>query len=393
MVLLYAYSSFKWRGLTQHLRSVIDRMFQKSLWPTLLDSDSVASKGVHKRVSILSYISIIGTVLLLATGIVTPLGLSEGIRGGLVQNPHFKYAPDSSLFGLGTPSRGAYSLSRLCGSWLLQVCPGQTDTGGLTTYKNSTTWGLDTGPNDTGWIDAKIPKNITEIFTSADGAYGVGVANVFDIQYRTFQFKVYNDSQKRINNGEPYVQGQMRFFESLVLNNRYDVVEGLVVDTKKAGVGFRNHTIPANTRFGASWGETLLWVEPLTACVNNNLTVDYTIGDDGLMDLRLTDRGGFMNLPQTAPPPLDRDVSQTEPALYARAYKGAFTLNIDYAVFFNLSFKNVSRQYGTSYNFNQTDSLFYSLYPDISSPWKIGTNPLPGNASTVTQLLSIAAVD
>lgn len=359
-------------------------MFQKSLWPTLLDSDSVASKGVHKRVSILSHISIIGTVLLLVTGVVTPLGLSEGIRGSLVQNPQFEYAPDSSLFGLGTPSRAAYSLSRLCGSFVLQVCPGQTDTGGLTTYKNSTTWVLDTGANDTGWIDAKIPKNITEIFTSADGAYGAGVANVFDIQYRTFQFKVYNNSQQRnINNGALYVQGQMRFFESLVLNNRYDVVEGLVVDTKKGGVGFRNHTIPANIRFGASWEETLLWVEPLTACVNNNLTVDFTIGDTELMDLRLTDRGGFMNLPQTAPPLLDRDLSQTVPALRAHAYGGAFTSNIDYAVFFNLSFKNVSRQYGTSYNFSRRNPLFYSLLPDSSSPWTIGTDPLSRDASTV----------
>lgn len=369
-------------------------MFQKSLWPTLLNSDSVASKGIHKRVSILSYISIIGTILLLVTGIVTPLGLSEGIRGSLVRNPHFKYAPDSSLFGLGTPSREAYSLSRLCGSFLLQVCPGQTDTGGLTTYKNSTTWVLDTGANNTGWIDAKIPKNITEIFTSADGAYGAGVANVFDIQYRTFQFKVYNNSQQRnINNGTLYVQGQMRFFESLVLNNRYDVVEGLIVDTKKGGVGFRNHTIPSDIRFGASWEETLLWVEPLTACVNNNLTVDFTIGEKGLVDLRLTDRGGFMNLPQTVPPLLGRDVSQTVPALHSHAYNGAFTLNIDYAVFFNLSFKNVSRQYGTSYNFNRTDPLFYSISTNPSSPWTISTDSLSGGAGTVAQLLSIAAVD
>lgn len=364
-------------------------MFQKSLWPVLLNSDSVASKGIQKRVSVLSYISIVGTVLLLVTGVVTPLGLTEGIRESQLQNPRFEYAPDSSLFGLGTPQRGAYSLSRMCGSFTLQVCPGQTNTGGLTTSKNSTGWGLNTGPTGSGWIDAQIPRNITEVFTSADGAYGAGVANVFDIQYRTFQFKAYNDSQKRnVNNGASYVQGQMRFFESLVLNNRYDVVEGLIVDTKKGGIGFRNHSIPVNVRFGASWEETLLWMEPLTACINNNLTVDYTIGDTELINLRLTDRGGFMNLSWHVPPLLDRDVSQTDPALYAHAHNGAFTTNVDYALFFNLSRLNVSRVYGTSYNLSRTNPLFYSILPDVSSPWTIGADPLARAASTVLTSLN-----
>jgi len=32
--------------------------------------------------------------------------------------------------------------------------------------------------------------------------------------------------------------------ESLVLNNTFQPVEGLIVDTVNSGIGFRNHTVP-----------------------------------------------------------------------------------------------------------------------------------------------------
>jgi hypothetical protein len=89
--------------------------------------------------------------------------------------------------------------------------------------------------------------------------------------------------------------------QSLILNNDTEAVEGLVVDTKQGGIGFRNHTIPMDFKHGATWTEDLLFVEPETVCININLTIDYTIkrndtGTYNIGDVLLTDRGGFANL-------------------------------------------------------------------------------------------------
>lgn len=323
--------------------------------------------------------------MLLVAGVVTPLGLSEGIRSSPLNNPRFEYAPDISWFGHGSAPRGEYTISRLCGSRLLQSCPGQTSTNGLRTFRNDTTWAVDTA-NGTGWIDSRIPRNITEIFTSADELYGSGVANAFDIQYRSFEITRHNDSTTRnIDNGQPVTAGISRFLGSLLLNNRYDIVEGLIVDTKKGGVGFRNHTVPIHTSLGASWDETLLWMEPLTTCVSNNLTIDYTIADKNeLLDfsnLRLTDHGGFMDtLARPVPPFINRDDSQTEPDLHQRASNGASYSNLLYAMYFNLTTKNITRRYGTTYRIpsNYDPSYESPPFPLPSSLdlWAIVQNPL-----------------
>jgi hypothetical protein len=113
----------------------------------------------------------------------------------------------------------------------------------------------------------------------------------------------------------------------LILNNATQAVEGLVVDTQKGGIGFRNHTAPINLPHGATWSEDLLFVEPGTSCVNLNFTLDFqvSVNDNAssIVDVvYLTDRGGFVNLNHTYPF-YDRSDSQRNPDLPGKAYKVA----------------------------------------------------------------------
>ncbi|KAL8721861.1 MAG: hypothetical protein Q9225_001538 [Loekoesia sp. 1 TL-2023] len=62
-------------------------------------------------------------------------------------------------------------------------------------------------------------------------------------------------------------------------------VEGLVVntvhsgDTVRGGIGLRNHTVPSGLPYGGRWSEDLLWIEPVTACVDTNLTFHFSLAD------------------------------------------------------------------------------------------------------------------
>lgn len=62
-------------------------------------------------------------------------------------------------------------------------------------------------------------------------------------------------------------------------------LEGLIVDTKLDGIGFRKHGIPSMNHFGYVWTEDLLWVQPETSYVNTNLALDFTISNSPLNDI------------------------------------------------------------------------------------------------------------
>jgi hypothetical protein len=88
--------------------------------------------------------------------------------------------------------------------------------------------------------------------------------------------------------------------ESLILRNGIFAVGGLIVDMDTPGIGLWNHTLPADAPNGAVWSEDVLWLEPVSACVDTNLTVDYTLHDIGSINdaktFNITDSGGFFNL-------------------------------------------------------------------------------------------------
>lgn len=92
----------------------------------------------------------------------------------------------------------------------------------------------------------------------------------------------------------------------MVLNNAWEAIAGLVVNTKTGGIGFRNHTTPPVLPFGGIWSEDLLFIEPETECVDLNITLDFKIpfsNDemDLVIDLAVTDHGGFTNFNKEIP--------------------------------------------------------------------------------------------
>jgi hypothetical protein len=94
--------------------SVITRILQSSLWPTLLRTDSTASSNAG--VSLFSNLFLLSGILIALAGVITPLGLKNG---PLVQSRHnfmhSLYIPDTSPIGLATSPREGYEYSRICG--------------------------------------------------------------------------------------------------------------------------------------------------------------------------------------------------------------------------------------------------------------------------------------
>jgi hypothetical protein len=85
------------------------------------------------------------------------------------------------------------------------------------------------------------------------------------------------------------------------------LVEGLIVDTRDGGIGFRNHSAPPPREYASTWSEDILFIQPQTQCVDTNLTLDFSIpattseGTSTIVNLALTDRGGFSNIDHKYP--------------------------------------------------------------------------------------------
>jgi hypothetical protein len=145
--------------------------------------------------------------------------------------------------------------------------------------------------------------------------------------------------------------------ESLILRNGIFAVGGLIVDMDTPGIGLWNHTLPADAPNGAVWSEDVLWLEPVSACVDTNLTVDYTLHDIGSINdaktFNITDRGGFFNLTPDYPSfiPDGQNVN-----LGWHAYRGAVLSN-----FFTMESFNVTRNEsysGRTFPTTSTETLF-----------------------------------
>lgn len=95
---------------------------------------------------------------------------------------------------------------------------------------------------------------------------------------------------------------------------------------------FRNlDTVPPGFKYGASWEEDILFVEPETVCVDTNTTLDYRIAEStnvsvNVLDLVITDRGGFVNLNRSYPL-IDLSDTQKNSKIYERAWKAAWMTN------------------------------------------------------------------
>ena len=272
---------------------------------------------------------ILGAILVGVAGIVTPLGLYEGILPSNDATPVlFKYAPDASALGLGTaPRHASLGFSRICysGKGVPDMCPHSYQN--VTITSNETTATVDIP----GGYDTRIPKNTYDFFQSGISVLGRSVSSLFDIEYRTYR-TTKDNFDNFTQNGDTYLAGDYRQLTSVVLDDDYAVVEGLVIDTKNGGIGFRNHTVPAeDLQYGARWDEDILFIEPVTECASLNVTLRFNIKPnafttDSAENVVLVDEGGFVDI-ETKFPPLSETPGQDDPELAYRAYRGAWVSN------------------------------------------------------------------
>lgn len=161
--------------------------------------------------------------------------------------------------------------------------------------------------------------------------------------------------------------------ESRILEEQAFPVRGLVVDMVHGGVGFRNHTVPSGLTQGADWTEDLLWLEPMTECVDTNLTLEYTLPPEGyftagnLKDISLIDNGGFANLIQEYPQ-FSMDDNQNNPKLRDRAYKAAWLVNV-----YSALVMNVTRPSPNAFGYLKSD--VGQKFPLVSSSFRSAGGP------------------
>jgi len=226
-------------------------------------------------------------------------------------------------------------------------------------------------------LRANVPQAVLDAFSSGTKGVHTTVSNFFDIEWRQLTWAIFS-REKPLYNETMYSSGRYQQIDSSILADTYKVVEGLVVDAKDGGLGFRNHTIPIGFPHGAQWQEDLLFMEPQTECVNMNLTLDFTVGLSfentsamatgyGILDFVLTDHGGFVNINRTYPfNNYDRDRSQEFADLRARAYKGAWMSNMYTALVLNVT--NTREAANRSRSFEYMTSTVGKSFPLKSPP-------------------------
>lgn len=258
-------------------RSVIGRFLHASRWPTLLAADSASTRGVPKTIVFITRLKIVFASLIAIAAVVTPLGLYQTIvEDSESTNVKLHYIKDRSNFGLGTSPRVNLPFYyNLQGSF------------------------------------PRIPQHVIDVFQSGLENMQESVSSVFDIEARTYKWQLVDEKLGAAADGDhqSYLAHGFRMISSNVLEDDYLAIEGLVVDMKNGGIGFRNHSAPPRTQYGSAWWEDLLFIEPESQCVDTNLTVDFSLPKNAseekpLSDfarLVLTDRGGFAKLDLSYP--------------------------------------------------------------------------------------------
>jgi hypothetical protein len=295
--------------------------------------------------------------ILSIASVITPLGLYEDISPGPNAVPQsFAYTPDTSAMGYGTPPRSNLPFSRQCGFFEWVNCPGSN----TVVIVNETAQTIDYpyGINDT------IPQEKIDAFQSGLKTMSPTVSSIWDIQWRSYN--IY--SLPAINNGSKYIAGEYRQKQSVVLDGAVEPLEGLIVNAQTGGIGFRNHTAPSSSAYGAMWSEDLLFVEPQSACVDMNITLDFVLNQTAsagveISQLVLTDRGGFTNANRSQPDDPNSD-SQSSLDLQRRAYKGAWYSNAWTMAYLNVT--NPARG-GYAHSFAYLNSSLGEQFPMTQS--------------------------
>ncbi|KAI9157995.1 hypothetical protein HJFPF1_05980 [Paramyrothecium foliicola] len=333
------------------------------------------------------------TMLIAIAGIVTPLGLYEdNALGEDTQVAEFAYVRDSSHFFAGTSLSDELPFTRKCmyhgdrsGYAAPGPCPYTNDT--MIWETNGLTWNASSPEG----VNMTVPNIVKDIYSSGTKLLTTTVSNFFDIHWRQVTTRYDEDAGP---NGSRVAVGQFNMLESFVLDDAYRVVEGLVVNAKTGGIGFRNHTIPVGLPRGATWFEDLLFIEPEVECADMNITIDYGVstsaggaGLTGVTNLRLTDRGGFTNFNTTVQANDTLNESNT-PNLKLRAHTAAWMLTAYSMFLLNASnprrgdigaFKYIDSQIGKEFKLPVpegpvTPLLNLGMYDKLGAPFGFSTS-------------------
>jgi hypothetical protein len=304
--------------------SVAGAAIQSSPWPYILRTDASRSLGVQGAVNIMSQLALVGTVLMTLTGIVTPLGLQETTVLKPGQNQTMSYIQDFGPMGSATTPRTKYKEGRLCSGWPSVACVGST------LQSNNGSYNVFSGIN----------ANITSKFTSP-----TGTQSSLNMQYRQYSMQI-NDG---VNNEQAMSVGKLANLQSYILSNSTTAAEGIVVDmTDTPGIGMIQHTFPFDSE-GGSWFRDVLWLEPMTECVDTNLTIQYKVSSDLMTPVVnstvLVDKGGLFNLTTKQPDPYADTINSID--LAHHAYTGAVWGNLAVVRAINIT-RNASH-YGSTY--------------------------------------------
>ncbi|OJD17312.1 hypothetical protein AJ78_02600 [Emergomyces pasteurianus Ep9510] len=315
--------------------SVLGRFLQSTPWPTFLKVDTVVTTGVKRRVNAVSWLLTVAIAVVAIASIVTPLGLYESVEpSDDKENTPFQCIKDTSAFGYGTPPRPDGFFSRHCGTGY--ICPGST--------VESKCEKIGLLENCTTSIDATIPESFIALFRDGATKFSTSTSSIFDMQWRTY-INYADDRSKGV-----FVKPMYRQLATLLQEDNIIPVEGLVVDMKTGGLGFRSHTVPKRRyEYGSRWNEDILFIEPETQCVNLNFTLDFVLprdmatGDKYVEELKIVDHGGFSGLRNGAAPSLDRIISngQVELNLKDRATSAGWFNNFLTMVFYNATDPNM----------------------------------------------------
>ncbi|PKX88981.1 uncharacterized protein P174DRAFT_471458 [Aspergillus novofumigatus IBT 16806] len=306
--------------------NVLARFLHSTLWPSILGSSTAAVSGVQKRLTISGHAQTIILGVVSIASIVTPLGLYDSIEPAGSPTPvPFAYIKGTSAFSYGTPDRSDAPFTRNCG--LQQACPG--------TSLNKTCHQQGLLENCTVVYDSLIPEQLADVFRDGASAFGPSVSSVFDMQYRTF----FNGTDQYSVLGW-YAKPSYRSLQVLILDEKVEAVEGLIVDMVDGGIGFRNHTAPAKAlKYGSTWDEDILFIQPETQCVPLNFSIEFQLPpvlemSVDVVNLVLKDHGGLSNLAQPRPS-ISVPVNGQEFDLRQRAWTAAWYNNFLTLAYFN----------------------------------------------------------
>lgn len=243
--------------------------------------------------------------------------------------------PDKGPFGLLTPPRSSGGFSRDCsdGGFLPRQCPGTHTV--ISHADHSTPFNATIVNGD---YDRRIPARLAKLYQSGLSSQPASVSSFFDIQWRW-----YNNRERNNMRDIPFIVDSYRPIAPVIGDGDVKLIEGLIVDTRDGGIGFRSHSVPlvSDVPYGAKWEEDILFFVPETSCVDTNVTLESKIlseDDSNGSSLSIVDRGGFSKL--------SRDIAwhdtwygdtQQDPKLGVRAYRAAWAMNVLSMFFFNIT--------------------------------------------------------